>query len=121
MKQRKVSGGQLQAPTIGMPRATVMNRHYNDLRVQMAMGKRVMSTGTSFSIASDGVKIGKPKKETVAYLAANHDKGLAQWLAPQEPHQSRHTAVTHPLGVSQRAVDFEHVLQLSMLQNKGRR
>ena len=97
---------------------TVQNRHSCDLRVQLAVGKRVMSSGTSFSIASGGVKIGKPKKETVAYLAANHDKGLAQWLAPQEPHQSRHTAVTHPLGVSQRAVDFEQVLQLSILQKR---
>ena len=96
VKQRKVSGGQLQAPTIGVASSTVNDRHTKDLVAQLAVGKRVMASGKSFSIASDGVKIGKPKKETVAYLAVNHDKGRAQWLAPQEPGPAGLRPLSHP-------------------------
>ena len=84
---------------------------------QLAVGKRVMASGKSFSIASDGVKIGKPKKETVAYLAVNHDKGRAQWLAPQEPGPAGLQPPSHPSGVTAAAVE----LTKCTLTEKGRR
>ncbi|CAK0800775.1 unnamed protein product [Prorocentrum cordatum] len=83
--EKKASTAYQCAKVEGIKRARIDEWHANALLDQQTAGVRVLGAAPgTFSIVSDGARLGKPARETNVYAACCHEVGVAQWLAPQD-------------------------------------